>query len=135
MTKRQHRALQSYVEVIQERLRLRDWEVFVTPEEPENEAHLASIFTHWARRVANVSFRADFFSLAPKYQRECVIHELLHCAFAHTQHHVEHVLPPLCKSAPAAQLYIETFFHAHEYSIDTLSVAIAPLCPLPEIPK
>lgn len=133
MNKRQQKALQRYVDSLLPMLGLADWQVNVRSDRPCQDNHVATIWPVFGTRAANLRVGKDFFTSDPCYQREIVIHELLHCVFAVTQHQVEIVLPDHMETG--AKLFHDLWSQAHEYAIDGLAVAVAPRFPLPRFPQ
>lgn len=134
MNAKQRKALQGYVDEMRPLLGLAEWEVSVSDQPTVEEAHVATIYPVWGTRQANVRFSKTFFTHAPSFQRETVIHELLHCVFAQTQHQVEFILPQHASDEHVGALFHAMWDQAHEYAIDGLAVAIAPRFPLPSLP-
>lgn len=134
MTERKRRAAQKYLRSLLPQLGLDLWEIDVMPEPLEEDGlALASVVKHYGRKAAAVWFRSDFFEYTPEYQRHIAIHELLHCCFAGDECYVFDTLDktlPEKTHAPIAAAYRLL----HEYSIDGLSVALAPFFPLPNFP-
>lgn len=133
MTKRQQRSIMRYVHEVAPLLGIgRGW-VFVVhrdpPANPDCIGHCACVF---GQRVAHLRFSAEFLDCPPEDQRETILHELLHVVHAVTQDQVQHVLANhMPKEAHA--VFADLFNHAHEYAVDSLAVAIAPLFPMPEL--
>lgn len=134
MTKRQHKAMQRYVDSLLPKLGLKDWTVDVMKEPLPDDDALAECAKHYGRKDALISFRPDFFLCAPEFQRRVIVHELLHVCFAPEEAFVFDILG---KHLPAKQhaLVSDVYRHHHEFSVDGLAVAIAPLFPLPTLPR
>jgi len=134
VTKRQQKALQRYVNELCPMLGISDWNAVVQQEPPENSGHDGAHRSIPGTRTSTLRFGEKFFGFEPEYQREVVVHELLHCVFAPEQDQVRHVLPDYFKG-PAGELFRDLWFQAHEYAIDTLAVAFGRRLPLPELPR
>lgn len=134
MTARQKKAAQRYVNTMRPLLGLPEWIVNISDKPVENESHVATIFPVWGTKVANLRLSSHFFEFTAEYQREIVVHELLHCVFAVPQHQVEMILTEYLKGK-AGELFHDCWSHSMEYAIDGLAVAICPTLPLPVLPK
>jgi hypothetical protein len=136
MTKRQQKAVQRYVDSLLPKLGLTDWCVDVVQDAGEDQAEgaLAVCHKHHARRDALIWFREDFCGLVPDFQRRVIVHELLHVVHAPEE---QYVFTTLADHLPPKKhaLISDTFRLLHEYAVDSLAVAIAPLFPLPRIPR
>lgn len=130
MSKRDCQRLQSYVNKIKAMLGLSEWEVVVN-QEPCQEGNVASISWLWGRKYATLNVAKTFVTEAPRgYIRSTVIHELFHCVHAVPQDQIDKVLKGVTKK-DTHQTFRHAWWQAHEYAIDGLAEAIAPLFPLP----
>jgi hypothetical protein len=135
MTKRQQKALQRYVDRLKPMLGLTDYEVMVEAAPPENPTHDGAHRSIPGTRCSSFRFTPKFFGFTPGYQREIVVHELLHCVFSPEQDQIRLMLPDHL-TGKAGLVFRDMWFQAHEYAIDTIAVATGELFPLPpEFPR
>jgi predicted metal-dependent hydrolase len=121
---------QSYVDALKDQLGLRDWKIIVREYAPEDEDHMASIGVTRCRKAAAVFFSDQFFREDQERQRQCVVHELLHCHFNHARFAFEMLSQ---KVHPETYETVFTAIDTHlELGIDGLAEAIAAHYPLPE---
>lgn len=128
MRERDRRTLRRYVARTAKQMGLRDWEIFVSDDEPSQPNWIAECVNLPGSRVATLRFRSTFRECEDLWQRATVIHELLHCVHAQTQDLVDVHL------ASVAEEDVHTIFNAayrqaNEYAIDGLAVALAPMFP------
>lgn len=127
MTDAQHEKLQAYAREVADQMRLKDWEIEVEKDEPEDDSDFACSGPAYGRKYATIRVCDDFFKAKPDEQRQTICHELIHCCLAAPTRYVdtltdEHDLTKAQRKA----------FHSHlEYSIDGLADAFAPFMPLP----
>jgi len=133
VTKRRQQALQRYVNKLRPMLGLRDWEVVVKQEPPDNPSHDASHQSVMGCRLSLIRVADRFWTYTPEQQREVILHELLHCVFAPTQDQIRHILPSHLRGR-GGEVFREMWFQSQEYAIDQLSVALGRHFPLPELP-
>lgn len=128
MNDRERRRLAKYVAARAVDLGLRDWEFLFEPT-PSDDGTMAQVTPTYGRRLAVVAFCADFHHKTREEQRQTVVHELLHVHFAAEAQAVIDATKQLSPSAAAIAL--DAYRMGHEYGVDALADAIAPLFPLP----
>jgi hypothetical protein len=134
VNRKQKDTLGAYVRWVANELGLRDWTFELVWEPPEEENAVASVQPTEGRKVAVVKFCSDFLELKPEDQRNCVVHELIHC------HHVgatDMVRLDLLKhlSQQSYEIFWGGFVRQIEYMTDGLAEAFAPHMPLIDWPS
>lgn len=123
MKKRDRKVLAGYVRWMANELGLRDWSFKLVYDHEDDDAY-ATCDPCIGRRFATITFRSDFRDLEPDDQRECVVHELIHC------HHIGatdiirlDLLKPLGQET--YDVLLAGFKRQIEYMTDGLASAIA----------
>lgn len=113
---------QPYFRAIFDRLGLKDWEVVIEDDPPENPDAFANVECVYGRKLAHVSLSRNYLRSSEEKQRHGATHEALHC------HHTmaDQIVGKLANDGEYAYYRL-----AHEYGIDGVAVAVAPLMPLP----
>ena len=125
MTDPRRQAFAPYVRDLADRLRLRDWTIYVRDDPPHDGECIASIHCVEGRKVANIRFNDPFLDDSPEDQRHTIVHELLHC---HVNGAWDYAVDTF-----ATEDARRAFRRLAETAVDGLADAIAPLLPLPGI--
>lgn len=120
----------AYLEVLAKALHLQDWEI-VLAAEPTEDDNCASITCAPGQKRADVRLAADFFTHDLTWQRQTLVHELIHCHLAHARELVSRTGDALL-SQPASTAFFTGVDLSLEYATDALADAIAPLLPFPD---
>ena len=134
MTKRQYNGLQRYIDRLRPMLGLTDYEVVLKEDPPENAGNDADHKSIPACHTSVFRVSPRFFTFDPEYQREIIVHELLHCVHNQPQDQIRHVLPEYL-DGNAGNVFVDLWFQSHEYAIDKLYVAISGFFPLPRLAR
>lgn len=126
-----------YMHKLQNMLKLSDWNISMSSE-PASEDALANIsITEW-QHTAVITLHKDFRKDTPEALRGTIIHELLHCHLAPMSESCEEILKS-DRNSEIKESVISAAVSSIEYqgerAIDLIAEAIAPLFPLPNIPK
>lgn len=111
-----------YLRAIFDRLGLKDWEVVVEDDPPENPDAYAFVECVYGRKLAMVRLSPNYLKDAGERQRHGAVHEALHAHFTHADQAVREL---------AGMRHYGVYKLPMEYGIDGIAVAIAPLMPLP----
>jgi hypothetical protein len=110
-----------YFRDLADRMGLRDWLIFISPERPRDATDVANVLCWEGRKRATIRLSEDFLGDTPEDQRHTACHELIHCHFAAATHIAEQGLGNV-QSA---------FMLNMEFGVDGMADAIAPHMPLP----
>ncbi len=113
---------QPYFRALADRLALKDWRIEVTDEEPSDSQANLSVQPVEGRKWARLRLSEFWLRRPPEAQRLGAVHELIHV------HHATEI--NLLKKWLSADAFA-AWLMAHEYAVDGLADAIAPLMPLP----
>jgi hypothetical protein len=121
--------LSAYINQVAPLLGLDGWK-FEIKGNPECKEALAEIMPTECRKTAVICFSDSFFEKDKEEQRMTVVHELLHCCFAHPCDIIRMDLWETRQlSQQAYEIMFSTFRRAMEYSVDSLATAIAQFMP------
>lgn len=126
------KAVSEYVYSLARILRLADWE-YEIPSEPCEDGSCATIDCVFGQKRAVLHLAADFFTHDGPWQRQTLVHELVHCHLAQSRWLIYKAADEILSKAAAAALFLG-FDQNLEYATDGLADAIAPLVPLPVWP-
>lgn len=127
------KALGVYVRTVADLLALRDW-TFEIDKDPCDDDATATCRPCEGRKVAVISFSADFRNRPADEQRQTVVHELVHCHHASASDIVRlDVVKHLAQST--YDMLWGAFSRQMEYMVDGLADAIAPLMPHVDWPQ
>jgi hypothetical protein len=113
-----------YFQYIAGHLGLSHWKLDVSDNPPDFKRPADATVVAWDMKFrATISLSDEFLKQSSDQQAELVVHELLHCHFAHHDALLEEYIPS------HATLALD---HAQERAICGLAAAIAPLLPSPE---
>ena len=121
--------LGEYVRQMADLMGLKDWEVKLSDEPPENAEHAACIDTRYGRKFANISVQAEWASEPPETFRATIVHELVHCFLNPARNCIDNV-QSLVGELVYRPLYNSLTDHI-EYATDGIAVAWAEFLPLP----
>ena len=130
LTKKRQTEIQTYVDVLQPILCLRDWKLTVANEPVEDENDAATIRCIYGTHHAYINIGVSFDDHTPEQQRHLLVHELIHPHLNRIKGAVINVLNQGGRTeyeVGKAQLVDEC-----EYATDSLADALAPFCPLPQ---
>jgi hypothetical protein len=113
-------------------LELQGWEVLISREAADIDAH-ADIEVSDQRRSADLRISRDFFTQSPERQRLTLTHELAHIVTARTDRVFENMEEPLGKIAWA--VLEPNYLDATERMTEHFARLIAPYLPLPNFGK
>lgn len=119
-----------YVNELAQALRLRDWD-FEIAEEPASDDACAEIACAAGQKRARITLSATFFTNDGPWQRQTLVHELIHCHLAHTRQLASDSAAHLRGKAAGAAFFTGINL-ALEYATDGMADAFAPFVPLPE---
>jgi hypothetical protein len=128
VTSKQYRSLAKYAGSIAADLGLRDWDIAIRDDPPDDGGALASTECVYGRRQANIRFSPDFAHHAPEEQRTAVLHELLHVHLWAADQAVRDGLTVL--GSEAREVVYAGYNTAREYAVDAVATAIADRYPL-----
>lgn len=115
-----------YLRQIADLLDLRDWNLFLHRNGPENDELMAASLIRYGRRWQNHWLSETFLHASPETQRQTVIHELLHIHFYPIQAVVHQAFDD------DEQRTFCRLHHMHlEETLDSVATAIAEFLPLP----
>lgn len=129
LTKKRRAEIQAYVDVLQPILALRDWKLTVESDDSPNEGDAAAIRCIYGTRHAFINIGVSFDEHPIEQQRHVLVHELLHAHMNRIKGAVINVLNQVGRTeyeVGKAQMVDEV-----EYAVDSITDALAPLCPLP----
>ena len=129
-----HDYWQAYIRDMADRMALKDWCVTLTHLAPDNEDAAAQTKTTYGRKRADISLMREWETNTPEQQRQYLTHEVIHLHVDVLLCMGEDDLEPLIGKA-AQELWQAVYRRQLEYAVDGLADAIAPLMPLPEVPK
>jgi hypothetical protein len=109
-----------YVRQLGDILRLKDWRLEVSEEQPSGADAIASCAPVSGRKYAVIRLAECFLTDATAEQRHTLTHELLHCHFA-----------PMMRLLEATESFGAAEKLTMEYFVDGMADAIAPLLPMP----
>lgn len=133
MTDAEHAHWQSYFRALADVLGLKDWDVRIRRDKP-NQGDGADCLIWYAQKRASIRLNREPFAMtgddAREDQRRMAVHELIHC---HVEYADEAVRLAFKESDdPRDALFQEYYKRASELTVECLASAIAPLLPLPE---
>ncbi len=111
-----------YFREIADRLRLRDWVIYMVEEAPAESNVGADTRCTKGRKHACIRLSEEFLRDPEPDQRQATVHELIHCHTAFLDHTIQQCVNERDEAVCILAL---------EYAIDGLADAIAPLMPLP----
>ena len=126
------KSMAGYVTVLQEQLRLRDWDIKVNFDEEGSDDAYADITPHLNQKRAEIRFGDAFFELDPVGVRHTLVHELLHCHLFYVHDTAESVFRATIRTK-AADIAAITLNAEVERATDAIADAMAPLVPLPDV--
>lgn len=109
-------------------LGLKDWRFIVSDEDAPDDAY-AMIDTTYGRKVAVIKVCKEFESEPDWKQRECLIHELIHCHFDGMDRIVDTISDQLHRDVWS--VFYASFRREVEIGTDAIALAIAAHFPLP----
>lgn len=110
-----------YFRWVFDRLGLKDWQVIVEDDPPENDAY-AFVECVYGRKLALVRLSRNYLKGTEEQQRHGAAHEALHAHFTHADQAVREL---------AGMEHYGLYKLPMEYGVDGVAVAIAPFLPLP----
>jgi hypothetical protein len=119
--KRQRQDWLPYFRALADKLRLRDWDFEILDESPGKDA-LASIYCVTGRKYGTIRLSETFLKDDESQQRYIATHELAHCHIA---------LADAIAVQEIDEDHVQSYNLASEYSVDAISMAIAPFMPTP----
>lgn len=126
-----------YMHKLKNMLKLSHWNITISPEFASDDALANVSITEW-QHTAIITLHKDFRKDSPESLRGTLIHELLHCHLSAMSESCQEIL----KSSkthdaddPIINAAITSIEYQGERAIDLIAEAIAPLFPLPDIPK
>lgn len=123
---------QKYVDILQPLLRLRDWDVTVCRERPDNESHGASIGCFYGQKRAELCIHMQHFNGLSDYDKKVTIaHELMHLHTARTKDFVRTFCDT--QSEETHGFFWSVYYEAFEEETETLAQIIAPFLPDPDV--
>ena len=126
-----------YVSSVKRLLHLSDWTI-IMQDEPSSADSLAETDVISGQHLAKMFLTKSYAKDTPENLRGTIIHELLHCHLAPISELSVEILKPLADDLGGSRV-IKSAINGIEYeterSIDAISEAIAPLFPLPNMPK
>jgi hypothetical protein len=126
------KALDAYVADAAILLNLSDWEISISRDPSEPDAH-ADIDPHSQRTTAELRVESGFFALSPERQRLIVAHELGHLIHARVDRVVENLEETLGTVGWA--ILEPNYVDAAERTVEHWARIVAPYLPLPELPR
>lgn len=132
MTPKDRKVLSAYVRKVADAMNLRDWTIYIA-HGTDNEGVAAHVTTLYGRHTATVTFRDDFRTADPEFQRMAVVHELIHVPLNAQSWLIVKTLRSLIGSA-AYDAFSEAYDQLDEMATDTLATAFAPGFPLIDWP-
>lgn len=123
MTKKQRKALASYIEVLKREMWLASWRIDVIHDDDIRPEDFATIEPTFGQKQANLRVCHDFLDMPPWRQRRTLAHELLHCYAADVQHLGESLRTNL--GDQAYETWVSGFRLAVEHMVDGLTTLIA----------
>lgn len=123
-------AVTRYIGMLQEELRLRDWDITVDFDHMAAGDAYAEITPHENQKRAEIRFGLDFMTLDAAGVRQTLTHELLHCHLFNTLHVAENIFEASMggKAAAIAGLAMNAEI---ERATDAIADAISASLPLP----
>ncbi len=73
----------NYIQEIQQKMNLKDWEIIVRQEKGGSPGALAEVEVVDGKKCAHIWLNDEFLESDPHTQRYAVVHELVHCHFNH----------------------------------------------------
>lgn len=113
----------SYTRKIADLMGLKDWEIKIGNDGPENTSYEAQCYIPEGRRLFTLYLSDSFLDNTKESQRQTIVHELQHC-------HSEVFRLSVMKST-TVELW-DVLRISFEHSIDDTAVYIAKFLPLPE---
>lgn len=129
--------LKEYISWLRNQLGLRDWEIIMVYEIPDEEGDcnaIASIHPTDGRRRATLRLARDFRELDAEQQRNALIHELIHLHHRDATDIIRLTLPEALGGVAHHVLW-ENFRQQIELMVDNISVAVADRYPVISWPK
>lgn len=139
MTRDRQEYWQAYINLVKDRLALRDWTIWLShdPAKGEGLGHnrpeetVAEISVTYGRRQAVMYLGSGFEEMIPAHQRLSIVHELLHCHMDRVKHAYEHGINTRVHPEVFNAVYSDILMHL-ELGLDGIGDAIAHLvAPLP----
>ena len=127
-----HDALRAYLDEARRLLGLTEWRVTVSRDAADLEAW-ADIDPHTQANSAELRVSADFWRQTPERQRAILAHELTHLITCRADQVVDHLEEPLGKLAWS--VFAPQYETVAEQAVDRVSLLLAPLLPLPRLPR
>jgi hypothetical protein len=125
-------ALEAYVSDLALLLDLSGWEITISREPSEPDAH-ADIDPHAQRRSAELRVESGFYALSPERQRLTIAHELGHLIHARVDRVVENLEETLGKVGWS--ILEPNYVDAAERTVEHWARLVAPSLPLPSLPR
>lgn len=131
MTARQQKKIQKWVDQAKPLLGLKDWQIFVEVEPPTDPLWIGMCQDIAGRKLAFLRFGDTFFEdwYTARERTATLIHELLHCVKAQERNFA--VNGPIAQAVDesAHRVFEAGYLQVHEYTVDSLACALAPLFP------
>ncbi|MCE5200832.1 MAG: hypothetical protein ABFD54_05755 [Armatimonadota bacterium] len=122
-----------YIREVADKLGLRDWELILKDESPQDEDALAEIVPVEGRKRASIYLNKNFRDLSLGEQRHTIVHELLHC---HLKSATDIIRLDLWESRVLSQSVYDVLIGGYrrqiEYAVDAIADAVACHFPLIE---
>lgn len=125
-------ALRAYADEARRLLGLTEWRLTISRDAADLEAW-ADIDPHSQANTAELRVSADFWRQTPERQREILAHELTHLLTCRTDQTVDNLEDALGKVAWS--VFSPQYEAVAEQMVDRVSLLLAPLLPLPRLPR
>jgi len=144
VTEPEWKELSRYIRWCGDELGLRDWHFELLRDAPTGnsgsisatEVVQAQIAITYGRRLGCIYVGVDFRRYKPEVQRQCVVHELIHCHMDQIRSVIKNELFGSDRLTLSEYAMIKSaFVRAEENATDALAAAIAKQFPLIEWPK
>lgn len=126
-----------YVVKLKKLLKLSEWDILIDPQ-PCSSDCLGECQVTYGQHSAVIYLHKNFRKDKPEDIRATLVHELLHCHFGQITEAAMTILEPV-EEEPGGRKIVRSTINAIEYQtervIDSVSEAIVPLLPLPNMPK
>ena len=124
---------QSYINILKDHMKLRDWEVILVRDAPEKDSWEACIGVFFGQRWAELCLNLPLFlTRTPAEQKATIVHELLHL---HTEG-TKDLIHKWCSEGEENQtnrFFWNVYYEKYEIETETLALILSPWLPDPEV--
>ena len=126
-------ALYLYIQELASLAGLKEWELYLSDEKPDEEDTGACINVTYGRRHAIIRISPGWPDWSDKQLRDNMLHELIHCHIEPMHWSINNVQAHLGLSA--FNIFEGAFIDAMEIAVDNMAIAWATTLPYPTAPE